>query len=645
MAAFQDKMLVNSAITESTKMDLSCDYITTGQFFELMPVYIKEMVPGEHIKIQSEEFTRLQPLNVPTFGRGNINTRGFFVPMRTIMKQWNEFITDSPAVTGELSSSADPTMVVPSSVPSVHAEKITEAFLRQCGVTGFPTILNNDLWGTANTTQQATYDFAVLVQGTLWYITLNAQGRRVKKTLESLGYKIYPRKTTSAGTTPTQANEPGNWWSMMPMLALAKIYVDWYINSAYGILYEDALWIQRMLNNMNPASYDITVGSLVRLLNFIVIANYDSDYFVSAWDNPVSPNPTAFTSNIVLNDVTFKTSSASDNRLESFVSNVNGGSGEANVYNTPVIRGYAASGSVATSVTNISQYTMTALKSLTDYMKRHQMVGVHAFDRYLARFGKGLSDEQLQRSKYLGAHKGSIQFGDVMSTAQNDHDGKGLGAYAGKGMSYDKGSFEYTTNEYGYVILVSSIIPSVGYYQGIDRNILHTNKLDFWTPEFDNLGVQTINSNELYIPINGSSATAYSFTYTFGFTPRYSEYKVSRDRLTGDFTVNSFNPGQDSWSNGPLDAWHFFRKFDDNSFTNNASNIVHSKDFVSGSIDGEQYNRIFQTWNAKAPQDMFWMIWHFDVISHSPMKSMYDVYEFEDKGRKIVEEVNGVKMN
>ena len=604
MAAFQDKFQVNSAITESTKMDLSCDFITTGDFFEVTPVYIKEMVPGEHIRIQSEEFTRLQPLNVPTFGRGNINTRGFFVPMRTVMSQWNEFITDAPAVTGALNSSTSPSMVVPSSVPIVNAELICEAFLRQTGVTNFPAILslNTDSWGVSTTTAPGTYDFKVNVQGTSWYITLNQQGRRVKKTLESLGYKVYPKKSVAAGTYP---NVPELRWSAMPLLAVAKVYVDWYINSAYGILYEDALWIQRMLNNVNPTAVDIQAPEVVRLLNFIVMANYDSDYFVSAWDNPVSPNPTAFTSNIVYSDITFDNPYKSTVEVNTSISS-NG---------TPYMRGFNGTSSSPTPY-YVSEYALTALKSLTDYMARHRMVGVHAFDRYLARFGKGLSDEQLRRSKYLGSHKGSIQFGDIMQTTSDVESGLGLGKFAGKGISYDKGVFEYTTNEYGYIILISSIIPSVGYYQGIDRNLLHTNKLDFWTPEFDNLGVQTIASNELYIPYDGTSNMINTYSYTFGFTPRYSEYKFSKDRLTGDFTVPSLN-----W-NGDLDAWHFMRKFDDTSFAGDPSNVVHSKDFVNGSIDGDQYNRIFQGWNSKSPQDMFWMIWHFDVISHSPMKSM-----------------------
>ena len=139
----------------------------------------------------------------------------------------------------------------------------------------------------------------------------------------------------------------------------------------------------------------------------------------------------------------------------------------------------------------ISEYALTALKSLTDFMKRNQLAGSKAADRYLARFGKALTSEQLGRSVYLGASMQDIQIGDIMSTSDtvNGNAGEQLGAYAGKGISYGNGHFDYETKEYGMFITVCSIVPKVGYFQGIDRTVKHLSKLDFYMPEFDNLGV------------------------------------------------------------------------------------------------------------------------------------------------------------
>lgn len=93
MANFLDKFRAATAIDTSTTLDLSCQHITTANWMEGMPAYIKECVPGESISIEQQTFARLEPLVVPTLGRANIHNRAFFVPMRTIFGKWNEFIT------------------------------------------------------------------------------------------------------------------------------------------------------------------------------------------------------------------------------------------------------------------------------------------------------------------------------------------------------------------------------------------------------------------------------------------------------------------------------------------------------------------------------------------------------------------------
>ena len=66
---------------------------------------------------------------------------------------------------------------------------------------------------------------------------------------------------------------------------------------------------------------------------------------------------------------------------------------------------------------------------------------------------------------------------------------------AGKGISYGDDKYSIDTNgEYGMYLAVSIIVPKVYNYQGCNRHVLHTTRLDFWTPEFDNLGTQAISS-------------------------------------------------------------------------------------------------------------------------------------------------------
>lgn len=256
----------------------------------------------------------------------------------------------------------------------------------------------------------------------------------------------------------------------------------------------------------------------------------------------------------------------------------------------------------------------------------------------MARFGINLPSEKLNRSVYIGMQNVPLQIGDVMSNSDTTPDGgASLGAYAGKGLAYGGSDFDYQTDEFGYIIIMNSIVPTIGYYQGIDRSILHLSRLDFYTPEFDQLGNQAISAMELYVDQDPTSNVMTNLsTKVFGFTPRYAEYKIGRDRLTGDYRLGTKKVGITS------NAWHLMREFDDDSFGNSATNVVVSPNFVRG-VDSGQYNRIFNVVDRSA--DHFFLIHNFNIKSWAPMKRLYDTYDFDSEGQSKIMDVNGVKVN
>ena len=574
MASFLDKIKVNTAVDNRTKLDLGCDHITTANFMQYNVAWFKELVPKEKISVSMETFTRLNPMPVPTFGRAKINNRAFFVPFRTIFPAWNDFITDARhTYANNVMKTVDTVILVKNSV------------------------LLNYIFTQANlvTGADVAYDVDALVGGSPKKYKLTSKGRQILKVLESLGYKIIWNDSQDYS------------WSALPLLAMAKVYCDWYYPSQYIGTGFDVDEVEGIFNRDVSTFVELSATDIAAIFNLISAGVcYDSDYFVSAFDNPTGPNTDAF-SGITI----------SDPQGVGTVSVPTSGQSEG----TPGLAG-----------TRITQWLVDGLKSLTDYMKRHQLVGARALDRYLARFGVNLSAEKLRRSIYLGSDYENIQFGDVMSTA--DTQGASLGNYAGKGIGYGTGSFDYETDEYGIMIIISSIVPKAGYYQGVNRNNMHITKLDFWTPEFDNMGCQAISKAELYVPMSNNDASMTTSALTdgvFGWTPRYAEYKVGRDMLTGDFRCGSINAGQE--------AWHTMREVN----YAHVSDIVHDIDFVKGS-DADQYSRIFYNTDADVA-DKFNIIYHFEVASWSPMKALFDTYEFENKGASVTEDANGVKMN
>lgn len=649
-ASYLDKAQVNTAITDNTKLDLGHQHVTTADFMQLNVAMCTELVPGSKIDVNMESFARLNPLPVPTFGRASIRNRAFFVPFRTIYRGWNDFITDSVHIASDGYTGSGSANLL-SSVPTVTSAALLSAFTNSVGsaVTDAALLYNDPNW-------PATEIADIIVGiGTPVKYKFTVLGRQAIKMLESLGYKL--DVTGSKGTT----------FSAMPLLALAKIYCDWYWPQQYTNIssYDNLL----AMCNLDVAAgpQQLTSTQVATILAVCAYVQYDSDYFVSAWDQPNQPNSGNYSDFKLVNIDTasevigiYNSSTAGLTYTENgYVTNNSGAGssaagasrlGGANApFITPMV---AADRSGATYAVNppISEYLLHSLHALTDYMKRHQLAGSKAAERYLARFGKALPAEKLNRSLYLGSATQDIQIGDVMSTSEtlSISGGNKLGAYAGKGLSYGNGHFTCNTDEFGYFIVMSSIVPYTGYFQGIDRMVMRTSKLDFFTPEFDSLGAQPITASELYMPqLSTDMTSGDAYEQVFGFTPRYADYKQSTtmNRLTGNFrlrSVQSLNAGQRFNS---ADSWHLNRVFQGNlDFNTSYNNVVHDPDFISGKGDMSQYNRIFYYTNADTP-DNFTIIHNFEIAEYAPMKPLWDSYEFEDKGKKVTLETNGVKLN
>lgn len=660
MASFLDKFKIKTAMEKNTPLDLSCQHITTANFMQLSPIYIKEMVPGESIDINMSTFTRLAPMAVPTLGRALIHNRAFFVPMRTIFSRWDEFITRSPG-NSVTQSGGNNTSYLLNKVPYINNTAIVNYFLgatsnnpANFAYASSGGLCLNPLTAPITDADKAAADICVKVvtkngttdSVTFYYYNFTDYGRSVYKVLQSLGYNIvwttylYDTYTNSTDINTDMRNDvPQYEVSLLPLLSFVKLYIDWYWpaqyvgNSQYNVL--------KSICDFTPNTNTQTAWSSANLKNLFdnlcyagagVIANYDSSYLVSAFDNPEGPNINS-TGSFIIGNIDL------DNPEEQVITNTN--IGYSDVQN----------GTARLDMTNaevLTQYGLHALHALTDYLKRHQLVGVRALDRFYARFGISLSSEALKRSNYIGSMNVPLQFGDVMSHTDTPA-GTPLGGYAGKGLGYGENSFSFKSDDYGYIVICSSIIPQVGYYQGLDRMNMHISPLDFYTPEFDQLGNQAISRLEVLCPENYVNAASVATDEQnidamnkanlaegiFGWTPRYSEYKIGRDKVTGDYRVRSKSAVGDT-----DDAWHLMRNLDEQY--QNSSDIVHDFYFVRGH-DYKQYNRIF--FNTDDTADKFYLIHNFQITSNSPMHSLYDTYEFENKGKEVVADVNGVKVN
>lgn len=599
--AFPNKTNIPIAVDKVTEMEFTPTHVTTSNFMQFEVAYAQELVPNQKINnLAMRTFARLDPLLVPTFGLAAIHKKAFFVPYRTIFPAWNDFIND---VTHTFSDGVVSQIV---KVPSVLNSTIVKAFTENRSLT--TQILN----GSPADIVVASRSTGTQITQTVYFdYKFTNLGKRAFKMLNALGYKV----DWSLVNTDFEH-------SLLPLFAIAKVYADWYYPNQYAqdnVISNIEKWFKYDVSDLNFANtFDST--AFYEFVQFIDKVCYDNDYFTSAWDNPMSPNTGTF-SNIVVKDVT----------LQSGQSEINNTTGSDNPHGTATLQ----------TENKFTQFGLNALKALSDYLKRHQIAGARVIDRYLSRWGLSLPSDKLLRSLYIGGDTQEIQFGDVTATA--DTEGAPLGSYAGKGVSYGEGNWSFDCTEFGMFLIVTSIVPKTSYYQGASRHTINLTKLDFYTPEFDNLGCQPLLTREVYMPMDATKITGSGINngfntadQIFGYVPRYAQYKVANDILGGDYILGSRNVGKDSWT--------LFRDLDNDFAGRSYNQIKHNVNFVNGSDSG-QYNRIF--FDNDEDFDKFNIIHQFKINTSFPGHSLYDDYEFNSDGKanSVTIDTGSVKAN
>lgn len=181
---------------------------------------------------------------------------------------------------------------------------------------------------------------------------------------------------------------------------------------------------------------------------------------------------------------------------------------------------------------------------LQEWLEKNARGGARYIEQLLAHFGRAPKDARLQRPEYLGGAKQPIVISEVLNTAGSTTiDLQPVGEMSGHGISVGSSAgFTRTFDEHGQLLGIMSVIPRSSYMQGIPKQMMKDDKFDYAWPEFANIGEQPILQKELYY--DGAAENL----GTFGYTPRYAEYKYGISTVHGEFKTN-------------LDFWHIARKF------------------------------------------------------------------------------------
>lgn len=208
---------------------------------------------------------------------------------------------------------------------------------------------------------------------------------------------------------------------------------------------------------------------------------------------------------------------------------------------------------VQAGATNIE--TLRRAFRLQEWLERNARGGTRYTEHMKAHFRVISSDARLQRPEYIGSVRQNMVISEVLNTAGSETGGPDLqpvGTMAGHGISLGGGSgLNCRCEEHGFIIGMINVQPVTAYMQGIHRSFTRFDKLDYAWPTFANLGEQEVKVKELYV----EGITAAEQEETFGYVPRYAEYRYLNSRVAGEMRST-------------LADWHLARIFNNKPVLN-----------------------------------------------------------------------------
>lgn len=246
---------------------------------------------------------------------------------------------------------------------------------------------------------------------------------------------------------------------------------------------------------------------------------------------------------------------------------------------------------------DLSQATATTINELRrsirlqEWLEKNARAGSRYIEQILSHFGVKSSDARLQRPEFLGGGKSPVVISEVLQTSSTDETTP-QGNMSGHGVAVgNTHSFKKYFEEHGYVIGIMSVLPRTAYQQGVPRHFLKQDKFDYYWPTFAHLGEQPIYNSELFLSVGTDEQNR----TTFGYTPRYAEYKHALSTVHGDFRDN-------------LSFWHMGRIFTTGPVLNSTfvqSDPTHGIFMVTDPEVHKLYVQIFHNMRAIRPMPQY----------------------------------------
>lgn len=637
------KNLKPKAQVSKNGFDLSRKHVFSSRLGLIDTPLFVETVPNDYFEIDMASLHRTMTLNTAAFLRGKFRYDFFFVPYVQLWHPFNQFITQREDRHSSLQKSHN-------YVPVIDLGKLLKLGIDTYEGDAVMVRDSSDIFG---------FDFL----------------HHLVRTLDLMGYGNFYHLVDRLENGDTDlayeiaAQYEGKYVNLFRAAAFQHIWYDWYRNKyfdtepyitldqstdyvtffnfddldcrtfANSILEVEQANYTRIFGLFSaryaPWKKDLLTGSLPGQ-QFGAVSNV-----VLGGDSSISLNGIGVLDNLV--------TSAADGRYygnyssQSLPSNIvpttnSSGTGlmvnrNGDVYtvnhdhklygNVPV----SVNGSVSVS-SSFDVLSLRKAEMLQIWKERTLRAGNMTDDNFEAHYGTSPYYDSDENVNFLGSFEAPLQINAVESTAfagqSQDKINGMVGDLAATGTAVSRGEkIKFDCRDFGVIVCCAYFVPESEYNSTmIDKaNRLHE-QFDFFTPEFQNIGLEPIQRVDY-----DANLQTDALNEVIGFSPRYWQYKTALDKVFGEFSkfnyrLASVSPTLQTF-NGSLIPWvspRYERTYNGQNAEVDGSAV---RPVASFYVDPAVYNNVFGiTVDSTAKTDCFLNNVFFDIKAIRPMSEL-----------------------
>lgn len=489
--------------------DLSHKNCFTAKAGELLPIFSREVIPGDKFNIDLSSLTRSMPVASAAYTRLREYFDFYFVPDRLLWRYSDMFFTQmensSNIATGphHFASSFE-------HLPYINTSDVLTIF------SDFVMNRNNIVPKGSASVDLLGFDRVQTMSKLLSYLDYGF----------SADIKYYMSQSVVSDSNTYGVGLPSRPMCPFKLLAYQKIYNDfyrfpqWERNRPYlyniDYLSKDTPLINvDVLRNLDWSSSDGTMFDLR-------YANFHKDMFTG-----------------VLPEAQYGSPGLASPLIGTQSFNVVDGEDP----NHKILIADAATTSSSTDNEGYKMGLSVLSLRMAEFLQRYKEIAISADPDYKsqleAHWNVHISRDRSDMCQYLGGCANNVDISEVVNTNLASDN---VADILGKGVGAINGHINFEAHEHGVIMCIYHVLPLLDYQDyGADRFNYKVFPTDFAIPEMDSIGMEQVSfadffnrkvytkeNNDLFSPVRN----------ILGYAPRYIDYKTSVDKIHGAFNLS-----------------------------------------------------------------------------------------------------------